>query len=231
MINRLITLIFLFLVLEQANAQNNDFGSWLSVGAKKKLGKWDVDATGELRLKDNVSQIDRMSLQFEVSYRIVKQLKAGLGYTFICYNDSEYNDFQPRQRYMLFLQGKQKLGDFTFSIREKIQRTIKDESDRIKENGNYDNYKINPEWIWRSRLTVEYNIPRFPINPAFSFESFYQLNNPEGNRFDKLRYALSLCYKPGKHHEFEIYGLIDQKINVENIYIKYILGVGYVFSF
>ncbi len=233
MINRLKTaVIFFFLVdILPVSAQNNDFGIWLSAGTSMKPGKWDLDVTGALRLKEYVSQIDRWSIQLDASYHIIKRLKAGLGYEFICYNDSEYDDFQPRQRYSLFLQGKQKFGHIAFSIREKVQRTIKDESDRIKENGNYDNYKINPEWIWRNCLKITYNIPQFPVNPSFAFESFYQLNNPEGNRFEKLRYTISLNYKPAKHHEIELYGLLDQKINIDNSYIRYILGAGYVFSF
>jgi len=213
------------------SAQTSDFGAWTSLGVAKKQGKWNLEATGELRLREDISRFDRVSIQLAASYRFFKQLRAGLGYEFIYYNDSEYNDYQPRQRYMLFIQGKQKIRHFSFSLREKVQRTIKDESDRLKENGNYDNYKINPEWIWRNRITLTYNIPRFPLNPAFSFESFYQLNNPDGNRFEKLRYILSINYKPGKHHEFEFYGLMDHKINVENPYKRYILGLGYVFSF
>jgi long-subunit fatty acid transport protein len=213
------------------DAQTSDFGIWVSAGVTKKLWKWNLDASGELRLKENTSQVDRMSLQFNASYHINKPLSAGIGYEFIYYHDSKYADYQPRQRYMLFIQGKQKFGHFSFSLREKIQRTIKDESDRLKENGDYDNYKINPEWVWRNRLALAYNIPRFPVNPAFSFESFYQLNNPDGNKFEKLRFTLALSFKPGKHHEFKVYGLIDQKINVDNPYKRFILGTGYTFSF
>jgi hypothetical protein len=32
-----------------------------------------------------------------------------------------------------------------------------------------------------NRFKIGYDIPKFPVKPAFSFETFYQLNNPDGN--------------------------------------------------
>jgi hypothetical protein len=212
-------------------AQTEDFGVWTSVGAEKKLGKWNFGTNAELRTKNNSGQVDRLSFQLETAYNILKPLKAGVSYEFIYYNDSEYSDYQPRQRYSLFLQGDKKFGDFSISLRERTQRTVKDERDRITESGGYDSYKVNPEWYWRNRIKVEYNIPHFPVNPSLSFETFYQLNNPDGNTFDNLRYTVSFSYKLAKHHKVEVYGLVNKKINVTAPVTTYVGGFGYIFSF
>jgi hypothetical protein len=212
-------------------AQTTDFGVWSSIGAKKKLGKWKLGIYTELRTNDNTRQIHRLDYKLDVEYDVVKAVEIGVSYKFIYFNDVKYFDYQPRQRYTLHVQGEQKFGDFKVSLREKVQRTIKDESDRQKENGDYDNYKINPDWIWRNRLKIDYNIPHFRVNPSISFETFYLLNNPDGNTFNNLRYTLELNYKLSKHHAFEIYGLIEKEIHVDNPLTTYISGIGYVLTF
>jgi hypothetical protein len=212
-------------------AQTEDFGVWTTIGAEKKAGKWNIGSNAELRTKNNSQQTDRWSLQLETSYEIIKQLKAGVSYQFIYYHDTKYFDFQPRNRFSFFLQGKQKFGKFSFLVYEKAQLTTKDASDRIKKSGLLNTYKINPEWIWRNRIKIAYNIPRFPVTPSFSIETFYQLNNPDRNTFDKLRYTLAFSYNLTKHHKFELYGLIDKEINVTNPVKMNITGVEYIYSF
>jgi hypothetical protein len=224
-------LLFFLLLNELLTAQTKDFGVWTTAGAEKNLGKWSFGTETELRTKTSGDGINRWSLKLETAYKIAKPVKFGIGYQFIYFHDIEYSDYQPRQRYFLFLQAKQEFGDFTITLKEQSQRTIKDERDRIKENGEYDTYKINPEWCWRNRIKVAYNTPGFPINPSFSFETFYQLNNPDGNTFDNLRYTLSLEYKLKKHHIFELYGLINKEINVSNPAINYVAGLGYTYTF
>lgn len=212
-------------------AQTNDFGLWTSVGAEKKIKKWNIGTEAELRTKDNVGQVDRWSLQADFSYDIFKFLRLGASYQFIYFYDSKYADFQPRSRYIAYIQGKQKINNFTFTLRERIQRTTKDDRDRIKDDGTIDTYKISPDWTWRNRLKVSYNIPKFPITPSFAFESFYELNNPDGNVFDKLRYTLAFGYSVKKHHNIELYGLIDKDINVDDPVQTFVAGLGYTYSF
>jgi hypothetical protein len=230
--NKPYSFLFFFLFISPSLwAQTGNWGSRTSIGAEKELGKWDFDANVEFRTKYNFEQTDRWCFQLNTAYSIIKPIKIGAGYEFIYFYDLKYSDYQPRQRYLLFLEGKQSIGKFKFSIREQFQRTIKDERDRIKDNGKYDHYNINPEWYWRNRIKVAYNIPKCPITPSFSFEAFFQLNNSDGNQFDKLRYTLSVDYKLHKRHKFQVYGLIDQKINVETPVNRYIIGLGYTYSF
>lgn len=212
-------------------AQTTQSGIWTGIGVEKKLGKWDVEVEGQLRNHDFFRDLNRVSLKLEIAGNILKSLKIGASYEYMAFNDLKYSDFQPRQRYSVFIQGNQKFGRFNISLREKAQRTVKDESDRIKKNGNYDTYKINPEYIWRNKLKLAYNIPHFPLTPSFSFETFYQLNNPDGNTFNQLRYTLSFDYKVNKHHAFELYGLNDREINATNPTRSFVAGMGYTYSF
>ena len=212
-------------------AQSKEYGIWTSVGAEKKIGKWNFSVDGEIRSQDIFQTTRRTSISLDVLREINKWLKVGVSYQYMSFYDTKYADYQPRQRYNLYIQGKQNLGRFSFTLRELIQRTIKDESNRIKESGAYDSYNINPEWTWRNRAKLSYNIPKCPITPSFSFESFYQLNNPDGNKFDQLRYNLTFSYKLNKQHTLDIYAIVNKEINANNPVQTYVAGIGYTFSF
>ncbi len=226
-----IIIIVLIVAFTKAAAQSTEHGIWSEIGLTKQFGKLDVSLSGEIRNSDFLSQVTRYGIGLDVSYNIFKPVTIGLSYNYYNFYDSEFNDYQPRQRYNLFIQGEQKFGRFSVSLRERFQRTIKDERGRVTETGLIDNYKVNPEYAWRNRLKLKYNIPNFPVTPAFSVESFYQLNNPDGNKFDQVRYILSLNYKFSKSQRIEIYGLFDQEIDVDNPVNRSVLGVGYYISF
>lgn len=225
-----VSVLIFFLTTPVLHAQDLDFGLWTTIGFEKNLKKWQLEAEGELRTFENARKINRWSIRAESSYDIFKPVKTGLGYQFIWFNDTLYKDFQPRHRIYYFVQGKLKVADFTFSLRERIQLTTKDESDRIKESGKIDTYKINPELVLRSQAKIAYDIPKFPVNPTLSFEAFYSLSNSNGNAFRELRYTISLNYKLNKHHEFELYGLLDKDINVKDPVNMYIAGFAYLIS-
>jgi len=204
-------------------AQSDDFGAWMSVSVEKEIKKWDFGFEQELRTMDNSSHVERVSSSLSAEYKLFKPLKIGASYEFIVLNDLENDDLQPRHRGNVYLQGKYKIGRLTASLRERIQVTYKDETERT--------YKMNPKWSWRNKLKFDYNIPHSPVSPFASFETFYQLNNPDGNKFDNLRYSAGTEYKFNKHHAIEIYGLIDKEINVKKPVRRFVAGAGYSFSF
>jgi hypothetical protein len=216
---------------QTVRSQSESYGTWTSIGIEKKVHKWNFGAETELRTISYLNRVNRWSLGLSADYSILKQLKVGIGYQLMDTWDEKYLNYQIRNRFNVSGTGKLKWNNFSFSLREKLQVTLKDESNRIKSNGTIDTYKINPEWTWRNRLQIAYNIPHSPITPSFSTESFYQLNNPDGNSFENIRYTLSFDYKINKKNSVNIYGLINSRINSDNTSGKYILGVGYVFSF
>lgn len=230
--NKTVLCLWILIVIPFAlGAQTKEYGIWSGIGVTKEFGKWDLGAEIELRNDDKLQKTNRIGLKLELSIKVLKGVNLGASYEYLSFYDTEYSDYQPRQRYNLFLQGKYNAGRFSFSLRERVQRTIKDESDRIKESGDYDNYALNPEWLWRNRVKLSYDMPKCPLSPSFSFESFYQLNNPDGDNFSQLRYELSLNYKFDKHNQLEVFGLIDKEINVKNAVQTNVAGLTYAISF
>lgn len=211
---------------------DDDFGIWSSVGVEKKLNKkWSLEGELEFRSKDNLKETGRWSAKIGGEYKLLKDVKIGAAYQFQYFHDLEYEDFQPRHRIMGTIQGKHKWGRFEFSLRERVQGTYKDDSDRIKSSGKIDSYKMDPEWTWKNRLKITYDIPKCKFEPSFSFETFYQLNNPDGNEFDGLRYTLALDYKFDKQNTFTVAGIYDDEMNVKDPVDRYVLQLGYVYSF
>lgn len=219
----------LMLLSLASSAQDEKFNIWTTARIQKEWYRWNFAAETELRSSGFYKHSDRLSLQLQASYDVKKWLKTGASYQLIDYYDSKYDDYQIRNRVGAFVQGKKKWGNFSFTLQEQLQLTTKDESDRIKSNGETDTYSINPSLRWLNKAQVKYNIHGIPLTPAFSAETFYQLNDPDGNTFSKIRYSLSLDYKFAPNHHIELSGKIDNKLDdPEN---KYILGIGYTFSF
>jgi hypothetical protein len=214
-----------------SHAQTNDFGIWTSAGIEKQAGRWNLQADAEVRTQDNSARIDRWSLGLSSEYKLAKPLSLGLAYQFIEFHDVDYADYQPRHRFTMYITGRQRFGDFTFTLRERIQLTTKDESDRIKSNGEINTYAIDPDLVWRNRIKLTWNVPRFPVNPSVSFETFYQLNNPDGNSLVDLRTMLAFRYKLSKAHSIEIYGLYDREINIADPVTRMVAGLSYVYKF
>jgi len=227
----IIIALFSTCCLQAIFAQRENFGSWTSIAVDKKLNKFEIGAETELRTIYYFRLIERWSLGVNADYSLSKYLKVGAGYQFMNELDQKYLNYQIRNRLNLSATGKLKMNDFTFTLRERIQVTQKDESNRIKGDGTIDTYKANPEWSWRNRLQMAYNIPDFKITPALSVESFYQLNNPDGNSFENLRYILSFDYKINKKNHIEVYGMVNSELESEDATGKYILGVSYKYSF
>ena len=218
----LYTAFFLLGILtgtKTTRAQTTDFGAWFGFELEKEVKDWTFSLGEEIRTMDNMNSFRGSYTSFGMDYSPLKHLKFGTSYQFILYNDTEYDDIQPRHRLNLFTTGDLKWNNFKISLRERVQMTFKDESER--------DYKMNPKTSWRNRFELEYNIPRCKLTPAFSVETFYQLNNPDENKFDNIRYKLSGSYKLNKRNKFELYGQFDHEINVKDPLDRTIIGIQY----
>jgi len=238
----IITLTATLFATQLSKAQSESYGTWTSVGVEKDFGKWNVGAETELRTIYFARLIDRWSLGVNADYSIIKQLKIGIGYQYMKALDFKLDDdgylianyytknYFDRHRFNASATGKIKWNDFTFSLRERAQITIK-ENRIITSDGTVDDYNVNPAWVWRNKGQISYNIPKCKITPAFSVETFFDLNNPDGNSFNNFRYLLSFDYKLNKRNTIELYGVLNSALNSEDSYGKYILGISYNYSF
>lgn len=252
-----------FFLLSGFAQESEPGGIWTSISLEKKINnKWEAGSELELRTTGFELKRERLALQLSTDYSIIKNLKLGAGYSYLNVyddykfsNDSVREHFQNRHRIYLQLGWKQKLGNFTFSLRERTQMTFKDESDRYNANGEINANRINPDFIWRNRAKLSYSIKKFPVTPSFVFETYYLLNDPDQVRiyntdqsdysesqsfFTKLKYGVFFEYEINKRNAVELYGMFTNERSAGEVVVSgpnyyklsdwskgFILGISY----
>jgi hypothetical protein len=213
-----ILLVIAGLTSKNTNAQENDFGTWLGFNISKELSKkFDLEFEEEVRIFQHFSEINRFATTIGGSYSINKYLKAGAGYTWIYRHDVNDSFWENRHRYYLQLTGKVELGRVAFSIREKFQSTYIDKD--VK------GFDYSPENYLRSRLQIAWDVKNSSLEPYASAEMINQLNNPDGNEIDNMRYTLGLEFPLFKKLDLDTYLRLSQEMNVKNPVNLYLIGI------
>ncbi len=223
-----ILLLLVILTGQKAIAQQQ-YGTWTSIGIEKKVGKWNFEADTEIRTIHYLRLINRWSIGLDAEYKIAKPIQIGLSYTFMNVLDQKYLNYQFRNRLNAGITGKQKWGNFDFSLSEGLQLTSKNASKRIDDYGNTDSYKINPALMWKNSVKAEFDVPKSRLTPGLELESYFELNDPDGNDFDKVRYSLFFKYKINKHNSVKLSGIYNNELgaDVADYSGKYILDIKY----
>ena len=144
----LLIAMLMFAPLCNANAQGgeDEFGIWATVEASKKINKkFKFVADAELRTYDFVNNVERATVGAKFEYKILKWLKANVGYSFMYTHEPEetsikdqvedeegnvFNEYNIdheywtiRNRFYLTASGEYKVGRFEFGLRERLQYT------------------------------------------------------------------------------------------------------------
>lgn len=257
---KILMLAAVLFVCMQTMADDNEFGTWLSAGAEKKLNKkWSIETEAEFRVQDNMKKVDRWSGSLGVEYKAFKFLKFGMAYEFLYnYNMEDCNDhynssnvqngynithayWMPKHRVSLDVTGNKNLGNFSFSLRERVQYTHNDSTTVTRDkyrglnDGNLylDDTDIKTiesknKWVLRSRLQAEYNISHSRFTPYTYMELFNSMNS--GMALDKVRLSIGSQYKINRQNSLKV-GYIFNSSNDEDEPKGNILGISYTFKF
>ncbi len=222
-----IGILFLTIALSSGlKSQEEPGGFRTGLGIETDLTKkLSIGIETEYRTLGFTSETERYIIGTGADYELFKNFKLGIGYEYQKVQDSYSWGFsslgvdsarvwmQPRHRFQGQLSYKLDIGDFTLSLRERAQATFKNDQDRIKQNGDTNFARINPDFTVRNRLKIEYNIPKCKIDPSFAFESYILMNDPDiaNPFFSKLKYTLGLEYKINKKNSIELYGMYSNE--------------------
>ena len=213
-----IILLFFSLVLF-AQEKETDFGSIFSIDLKKRLGeRFDVSLGEEIRLLTNDNVFSRWTSNAGVDYAIIrKKLKAGVYYSHLyLYNSNHY--YENRHRCHFSLIYKESFGKYTVSWRGRVQGTLRDE--------NRGDYKINPKYVLRNKLEVEYLIRGSRWSPYLFTETTNTLNDPLGNEIYKIRFQGGSSWRLDRTTYLEFFLRWNEYLTMPNPNIMSI-GVGY----
>ncbi len=212
--------LFLFLMATAGaslSAQESDHGSWLSVELSKEITKKaGLEFEEEVRLFKNFGEIDRFSTGLSGTYSFYKFLKAGAGYAWLYDHDVKDAYWEHRHRVYVYLTGKIDWRRFTFSLRERFQRTAYDKDRK--------GFGYTPRRYLRTRLQAAYDIPGNKAEPYLTAEFHRQLNNPLGNVTDNHRYTAGVDFPLSKKLDLDLFLRFDREVKVKNPGDLWILG-------
>jgi len=242
-----ILLIATLLLPAVLNAQwTDEYGTWISVGAKKSLGtQWSLGLEAEYRAQDN----SRWAVGLDAGYKLNKYLKFGAGYTLL-YNrkgekvkgdpsvDDEYRVTPayayPRHRFFVEATADKRFWKWLrISLRERYQLTYRPAKnyDRI----TYSKY-IDDNWeeqwddgvtstktresetsqLLRSRLKLEVDKKGWKFSPFVSAEAHNSVRCGDGMCIDKVRTVVGTGYKLNKQHEISLAYVLSFDFNEDD---------------
>lgn len=217
---------------------SDDFGARVSAEVDYRIiNGLHVYASEELRFLGGNEFFDRSYSQVGISYKIFDFLKVGVSYTAISVEKTkteiinteeitrEWTEW--RHRFSGDLTASFKVGQWKFSLRERIQGTHK-----THELNNYQ--QPQTAWDLRSRLKVAYKFRSVPLEPYVYFEPKLALNGAKWSKestgenfaeakflghndvyFDRYRGAVGLEWTLNTRNSLDFYVLYDNLYDKE----------------
>jgi len=222
-------LLFTLLVITCLFSQNNygqdedlnDWESWNSIGIKYKLNKkWSFELEQDLRLKENISEIDKYFTQLGVNYNITKKFRVGAAGRYISKNDNTGNVQGYENYFRLHLEAlyKHKAERFSFGYRLRYQN---------KNELGVDDYANQH---LRLKASVGYNIKNWKLDPEISGEIFNHFEEGEENGFDKYRITIGSEYNMKNYGKIKFYYRFKKQLNESFPETKNIIGLKYTYT-
>ena len=221
-----IVAIILFLFVIPGRSQDTkvvgDLNLWSGVGIEKSfLDDWNISLKQELRLHQDMSEINNFFTQAGLEYRISKNFEIEGRYRYIR-NHKRNGAYENKSRYSLGLKYSGDINFISVQYRIKYQKEI--EGFQI-----YDIRQPSEKYL-RHRLTIRYNdIKR--IKPYISGEIFQRFVFAEFPQYDCLRMMVGLQYKAGKIGYFKASYGVDRELNNIIPYTFYIVKLNYTYKF
>ena len=240
---RILTVVALGLLTLSAFAQDDEFGLWTSVEARKKLADGlNAALEGEFRTQDGFD-VERWAISAKLACKVNDYFKIDGGYTFIYRNvpgevtskgnivDSYWSS---RHRLFVAATGSIKWNRLEFSLRERYQFTQRTATSVSKWDGDDGSQKDDEEILakskntLRSRLQVEWDIRRSHFSPYASCELYNSLD--DGFSLEKTRWTVGTGYKFNKKHSVDIFYRYQSQSDDDEAN-GHVLGLGYCFKF
>ena len=222
MTKRIITIVALLFAVASLSAEefvpgvvnSNDFRGRVEGAFEWEFAKdLSLEASVQMRLKNDFSTVDRIQSGVGLTYEPNKYFNFGADYFLINGHDTDGWD-KPRHRVNVNAEGSVKAGRFEFSLRERVQTTLRTDSVNRYE-------KMNPEVMLRSKFSVEYSIRHSRWTPYLMFELNNTLNAPKvvsnfkteplsiDNYVSRYRAGVGAKFKVSKKHRLDFYYYFD----------------------
>ncbi|RKR08055.1 uncharacterized protein DUF2490 [Maribacter vaceletii] len=221
----LIPLMMLSFMCFSQDEDNKDLESWTAINLKYKLNKkWAFNLEGQLRLKEDISEVSEYFSEFATAYTVFKGFKLGAGFRYIRENDNVGNlqGYENHFRFNIDASYKHKIDDFSLKYRFRYQN--KNELGISSSEGDYAKQNI------RFKTSLEYNIGNWKLDPKVSAEIFNRFEKDEDSRFSKYRLTFGTEYKMKKIGTIGLFYRLEKELNQEVPKTTNIIGLKYTYT-
>jgi hypothetical protein len=198
-------------------SQIKDFRSWNEISFEKELTD-DMDLQSEigLRFDNNATRLDENLYEVELQYKGLKDYDISTSYRLSMGNEVNYTEYLHRWCFEGELE--KDLDPFEVEFRTRFQTEYIPSAE----------YEDRFEHYLRDKLTLNYKINDFPVDPYIAFEHFLPLNNRAFVITDKNRYIVGTDIELDKGFELDISYRFQRSFDDIRQY-DYILklGIGY----
>jgi len=203
------------------HGQQKDAGIWTSAGLETKVAKnLTASVSQEFRFNENVSELGTYFTDAGLSYKINKYLQVAANYRYILKRRVD-DSYSPRHRFYVDIKLQKKFKPFDLQFRTRLQ-------DQYADIGHASDGGI-AEYYSRNKVSLKWDIKK-PIEPYISLELFTPLNYPREYAFDNIRSSAGVEYALSKHHNFDLFYMIQKELNVSEPTTDFIIGIGYLYK-
>jgi hypothetical protein len=217
--------LFLFLLILAGNsllAQVNDAQLWSSVNLEKKLTPaLSIGFTEEVRIIENITEVETIFSEIGVSYRFWKRFKLGAAYRFTLKRRLD-DTYEKRNSWYVEGSYHEKIKPFRLVLRLRYQS-------KYAEGFTSEKSGIPKNHI-RTKLMVQYDLSK-KIEPYVYAETFFKTGVPAAESFDELRLCGGVKYSFNRMHKVDLHYLFCREYNDTNPETAYVIGAGYYFTF
>jgi len=199
-----------------------DLHLWSGIKLEKRLdGNWSLFVAEEIRLKHNISEINKHFTETGLRYRINKNFALEGQYR-ITRDKKKNGIYETLTRYAFDLRYKGKLDFITIYYRLRYQKEV--------EEWNLLDSDIPYEKYLRNRISVRYN-QFHKIKPYLSAEIFQLFEPDQIARYENIRIFGGVKYNHFRAGEINLAFGFNHEINVIQPAMIYLLKLNYTYSF
>jgi len=202
-------------------AQTRDYGLWTGAEVSQKVNKrLSFNLAGELRLRDTLSTLDELLAELGVGIKINSHFDLFGGYRIGRSNE----DYGFITNHRLTLGAKT---DWDIS-RFKVGYNLRYEYEFAE--GYYNGYNLEESKRIRSKVSLDYNLPKTKVSPYISAELFYDMSPYKEHEFSKVRYRVGANLPVNKRNAWEIFVQYQKNLNAKTRKSSIVLGLFYSFA-
>lgn len=209
---------------DSATTDTSDLEGWTSAELEYEHNQqWMFSAEEQLRLKSDVSEVDRHFSQLGVRFDAPRGVSFDGGIRFIRRNDTrgKIQGYESERRYHASASYKHKPGRFSLSYRVRYQTKGDMEPDGFTETDRH----------LRLRARARYNVRNWKLDPDVAAELYRPLGSFSDSDydFDKLRLTLGTDVDVWSLGELGMFYRLEEELGVDSPKTTHIIGLKFTY--